>query len=484
MTAGVTRLLKLESQIPMLLWGTSAGVVAAFVVVIPDWRIRIALAAGIATVTLSCWVLGEPQRWWIGFVATVLLLPPFPLAIGNAGPHVSLLFVALGVWCAIANFGRWRIEAEGVTFALVIFSSWLLMTTIVAMLYSGVPVALGGMARVALFGIGVFSYFYVSHGPGRFSKLDAFQWSKWAFCLAAISAAWASIEFYFQWPSVGRFAEQFVWLPFGIFRRAQGVFHEAGMLGNACALFLVMAAVASARVEVRRRIAPTFWLLTGAMALLSGLVLSFSRSSLVNLVVAITTLLLLERQRIQFRRLLIFVTTALALTGMAAALAAPAVFNAYVRHLSNTVSYAAASPEAILSGRLETWSLLLERLAEQPSVLLAGIGFKTLPYTSYFGEPLVADNMYLSLLAETGVIGLLLMGVLSIVMISAASRARGSESLAAWFCGTWFLCFWMGELAQMLFVDVLTYWRVLPLAFFVLALARREVSRSAASAGV
>ena len=34
-----------------------------------------------------------------------------------------------------------------------------------------------------------------------------------------------------------------------------------------------------------------------------------------------------------------------------------------------------------------------------------GIGYKTLPYTDYLGSPVVADNMYLSLLVETGVAG-------------------------------------------------------------------------------
>jgi len=291
----------------MLLWGTSAGVLAALAVLTPDWRIPAAVAVAVGLLMLCFWALIEPQRWWIGFVVTVLLLPPFPLAIGNAGPHIGLVFVALGVWCSVAHFRRWRIETDGVTLALASFWCWLLVTTCVAMLYSGVLVALGGMARVGLFGIGVFSYFYIAHGPGRLSNVDVFRWSRWVFCLAAISAAWASIEFYFQWPAFGRFAEQFVWLPFGVFRRAQGVFREAGMLGNVCAMFLVMAAVASARVEVRRRIAPTFWLLMGSSALLCGLVLSFSRSSLVNLAAAGTALLLLERRRIQFVRLLGFI---------------------------------------------------------------------------------------------------------------------------------------------------------------------------------
>ena len=50
-----------------------------------------------------------------------------------------------------------------------------------------------------------------------------------------------------------------------------------------------------------------------------------------------------------------------------------------------------------------------------------GIGYKTLPYTEYLGRPIIADNMYLSLLVETGVFGLLALGTVWRV------RTRGSR---------------------------------------------------------
>ncbi|HTS84626.1 MAG TPA: hypothetical protein VMG61_05940, partial [Usitatibacter sp.] len=42
------------------------------------------------------------------------------------------------------------------------------------------------------------------------------------------------------------------------------------------------------------------------------------------------------------------------------------------------------------------------------------------------------------------------------------------------FFGTWILCFWCGQMVQMFSGDLLTYWRVLPVYFWVLALAVRE----------
>ena len=58
---------------------------------------------------------------------------------------------------------------------------------------------------------------------------------------------------------------------------------------------------------------------------------------------------------------------------------------------------------------------------------------------------------------------------------SCARPARASRSAdpRRAFCGTWMLCFWAGEVVQMASGDLLTYWRVLPVYFFVLALAAR-----------
>jgi hypothetical protein len=50
------------------------------------------------------------------------------------------------------------------------------------------------------------------------------------------------------------------------------------------------------------------------------------------------------------------------------------------------------------------------------------------------------------------------------------------------FFGTWFFCFWAGECVQMLSGDLLTYWRVLPLYFWVLGVAVRDLQYENSSA--
>ena len=87
---------------------------------------------------------------------------------------------------------------------------------------------------------------------------------------------------------------------------------------------------------------------------------------------------------------------------------------------------------------------------------------------------MVADNAYLSLLVETGVVGFIAFALLNRAILRTALRAARSGAIRASFFGTWIFCFWCGELVQMLSGDLITYWRVLPVYFWVLATAARE----------
>jgi hypothetical protein len=56
----------------------------------------------------------------------------------------------------------------------------------------------------------------------------------------------------------------------------------------------------------------------------------------------------------------------------------------------------------------------------------------------------------------------------AILLVCRRAMQRGS------FYGKWLFCFWIGETVQMLTGDILTYWRVLPVYFWVLAQATRD----------
>jgi hypothetical protein len=72
------------------------------------------------------------------------------------------------------------------------------------------------------------------------------------------------------------------------------------------------------------------------------------------------------------------------------------------------------------------------------------------------------------------VIGLLALLLLSFAILRAALRAATCPEPFASFAGACVFSFWIGEMIQMFSVDVLTYWRVLPVYLWVLALASRR----------
>ena len=95
---------------------------------------------------------------------------------------------------------------------------------------------------MALFGISIYIFFYTAHGPARGSgSLGGIRRLYW---IAAASALFACVDFYYQFPAPAGYGPQFVWLDSGVYRRAQGLFYEASTLGNFCVFFLVMIAVA------------------------------------------------------------------------------------------------------------------------------------------------------------------------------------------------------------------------------------------------
>jgi len=204
------------------------------------------------------------------------------------------------------------------------------------------------------------------------------------------------------------------------------------------------------------------------------LILSYSRASLVAIAVAGCAFACVRRVNIRRAVLTLFASVACAAALFRIAL--PTLSSHYWTRLELSFEYLWSSPNGVLSGRLSTWNTIVDFLLRQPWHALFGIGYKTLPYTSYAGVGLVADNTYLSLLVETGVVGLgafLLMNA-AILRIS-LNAARSTDGRTSFF-GTWIFCFWCGEMVQMLSGDLITYWRVLPLYFWVLAIAAREAA--------
>src|SRR5215510_7207745 len=78
------------------------------------------------------WAVSRAERWVLGFLAMLVLLPPLPLPWGDAGPHPAILIAALGLWVGIARLPAWRVRWDLVSTALCFFLFALLMSVPVA----------------------------------------------------------------------------------------------------------------------------------------------------------------------------------------------------------------------------------------------------------------------------------------------------------------------------------------------------------------
>ena len=448
-------------------WGAGAlfGVYAAAIALAPDARVKAGLGLPAVVLPLAWWLLGTPHRWLALFFGSALLLPPLPVALGDSGPHICLAFAGFGLLAGLLCLRDWRNDLRGPGAPLAALAAIMLASVAAAVVVSGTTAALGSMARVALFGIAVYVYFYPRVGAGA-------SWIAGLFYLGALSALAACIDFYYQFPAPAGYGPQFVWLDSGVFRRAQGVFYEASTLGNLCAFFLVMIAVALTSPREARPL-PRKMLLLAAPIFVAALVLSYSRASLVNVLIALIVLAWIHRRRLR-PRVLVIMAVCGATGGLLLWRIFPAFALIYWARLSASAQYLFSATEGVLSGRLASWRTLLAWISGHPWQTLFGIGYKTLPYTNYLGAPVIADNMYLSLLVETGIAGLAALLWLNIAILRASARAAHRANPLRSFCGTWMLCFWAGEVVQMASGDILTYWRILPLYFFVLAIAVRR----------
>jgi hypothetical protein len=437
------------------------GVWAAAIAVAPSLPVKAAMAAPAVIAPVLWWTVQHPARWLALFFVVALLTPPLPIPLGDSGPHPAMVLAALGLFTGLLWLAEWQVVPTALNAAFVTLFGVLTASVAAAAVYSGGIAAAGSAARVLLFGISIFVFFYGAYGPGR--RVDGMRSARLLYWVAVAAALFACVDFYFQFPAPAGYGPQFVWLDSGVYRRAQGLFYEASTLGNFCAFFLVMIAVAFTRPRAESPVSRKA-LAAGGAVFFTALVLSYSRASLVNVAVALAVLMWCNRRRVRLARVAVLAAAGALLTWWIF----PAFAQMYWLRLSFSAEYLFTRTEGVFSGRVASWQTLAAWIAAHPWQTMFGIGYKTLPYTSFLGSPVVADNMYLSLLVETGVAGLLSLVWLNVAILRAAARnsQRG-------FFGMWILCFWAGQTVQLASGDLLTYWRVLPVYFWILALAVR-----------
>jgi hypothetical protein len=264
------------------------GLWSALVALMPTTTGRLVLAIPLLLAAVFYWIILRPSRWLVAFFFCLLLLPPLPLPLGNSGVHVAPLFALLGGLASLLWIREWRSWSHPLTLALAVFCGVLLESLAFAAVFSGWQIALGSLARVILFAISIFVFLYAYAGPSS-DGWSPFRITRFLFGLAVAGALFACADFYFQFPAPAGFGDQFVYLEEGVFRRAQGLFYEASTLGNFCAFFLVMIVVCLFK---RREETPLSRaaLQAGGLILATALLFSYSRASVLNVVVAAVVL--------------------------------------------------------------------------------------------------------------------------------------------------------------------------------------------------
>ena len=457
----------------------AVGIWSAGVALAPSQTAKMALIAPLPICALLWWMIQQPSRWLTVFFVSLLLTPPLPSPLGGSGVHIAPFVTMLGILAGIVFARGWRPVSGILPLAFAGFLAVLFGSAGLAALYSGVAIGLGSFARVLLFAIGLYVFFFALAGPGQDVASD-FRTAKLLFWLGCAGAMFACADFYWQLPAPAGYSDQFVWLDEGVLRRAQGLFYEASTLGNVCAFFLVMTAVALFRrkdpVAVSRKA-----LLAGGLTLAAALMFSYSRASVFNVVVAVAVLAAIRLRR--FRRSIVWIAVVAVVIIAGVDLMMPSFSANYWGRLLGSFSFFWQSPDAVLSGRLTHWQALLDFLIREPWYGVFGIGYKTLPYSNFIGSAVVADNTYLDLLVETGVVGLTAFLLLNAAILRTGWRALRSADPRTAFFGEWIFCFWCGEMVQMFSGDLITYWRALPVYFWVLGVAARRVRDSDANPG-
>ncbi len=144
---------------------------------------------GAAPVLSGKW--SGPTGWLHVFFICSLLMPPLPFPIGNSGIHVSPLVALFGLLASSSRITEWRSSWRGsLPFLFVLFLAVLAGSVVFAEVCSGWKVASESLARVLLFGIGVYVFLYQFIGPGA-NESDSLTFARFLFWIGLLGAVFA-----------------------------------------------------------------------------------------------------------------------------------------------------------------------------------------------------------------------------------------------------------------------------------------------------
>ena len=451
------------------------GSICAFLAPHPIYPMAIAATVAFAVFALKA--IREPLALAAAFLLSIILLPPFYSdALGETPVYLSTLLIPLGLVVILVRFPDFKFRIDPVARGLLVFLLASGLSLPFGWWLSGVQVGNQGFLRWLMLSQAALIYFLIRGGGcERETRLEKHLIP--VLIIAAVAtAAYGIFDFVWPVPIPHPAADQFIWMRTSIIRRAQGVFYEAGNFGNMCAFFLVLVAAIFVTKREREIRIPNILSLIFTATLSIAVFVSFTRSTWISVLVAAAAFVAVAKD-VQWRRLPLLL----------AALGAPVFLLPFYSQglwsylITARLGYLAqlfADPNLASSGRFDTWNAVLSLVASHPQYLLFGIGYKTLPITRLFHNPMITDNGFLNLVLECGVVGLggflFFSGAIFLTFFRCARQATGA--IAFW--GAFLFAFWCGEWTQMAAVDAYTYWRNMAVFLGVMAFAMNRIERT------
>ena len=426
----------------------------------------------------------EPLLFAVVFLLVLEIFPPFYFSqLGETPIFVSFFLLPIALKVIVTRLPAMRFHWDPVACALAIFLFGTALSIPFAFWLSGAGVGASGLSRWLLLSQAALVFYLIRGGARREASRTERGMFRLLLTGAVLSAAYGIVDFVWPIPLPHPAADQFIWLAGVVLRRAQGVFYESSNFANFCGFFLVASAAAFLTHKEHYLGVPRSLLMAFMSILSLAILVAFSRTTWVSVIVALFTAMVLSRV-IKFRRA-VAVFGAVAIPIVLLWTLSPDLWNYLVSARLGRLTDIFNDPNFATSGRFDTWTRVLSIMRENPQYLLFGVGYKTLSVTRLFHGEIITDNGYLSLLLETGFAGLGGFLVLSGVILRTFFRLARSANEVLAFWATVLFSIWCGELVQLLATDAYTYWRniviFVALMAWTLNLAERA-ERSGASA--
>lgn len=410
------------------------------------------------------------------YLATALAIPPiYPDALGGEIPvYASSFFLLIGGLILLIRSEEFKIQPDVIGKSSLCFLVAIALSLPFGFWLSGTSTGFQSCLRFFLILQPFLVYVWIRGFALITDDRDLSVFIKLLLGIGLMAAVYGIVDFYFPIPIPHPFAEQFIYLKGERIRRAQGLFYEASSFGNMCAFFLGLSLTAAYSKRQRESIIHLLmsYLLIGIFT--TALFLSYSRGAWANVLVTVVLLLLLQPKNTA--RLLGMISFLMGGFVFLIYQISPEVVLNFFDWRLGALSEIWSDPNFATSGRWETWGKLIDFFADHPWLLLFGIGYKTLALSPLFGESLITDNGFMSILFETGILGLgAFLWLTAVLLHSLLQWAREASHETRTYAAFMF-AFWCGEMVQMLTGDIFTYWRNM-IIFFALIAAIQQSAR-------